>query len=61
MKVIRVGFTFPIPTYNITKEFDWDNKEIEYLWKMTAKYGTLFLELRKFHMKPEDTRSMCCR
>src|SRR5512136_2146737 len=32
-------FTFPIPTYNITKDFDWDNPNLDGLWKMTAKYG----------------------
>jgi len=32
-------FTFPIPTYNITKDFDWDNENMELLWEITAKYG----------------------
>ena len=37
-------FTFPIPTYNITKEFDWDNKKLDPLWKMTAKYGIPYFQ-----------------
>ena len=35
-------FSFPIPTYNITKEFDWDNPRYEPIWEMTAKYGIPF-------------------
>ncbi len=55
-------FTFPIPTYNITKEFDWDNPQFEPLWKMTAKYGIpYFANFVNSDMNPEDTRSMCCR
>lgn len=55
-------FTFPIPTYNITKDFDWDNKNIEGVWKMTAKYGIpYFSNFVNSDMKPEDARSMCCR
>lgn len=55
-------FTFPIPTYNITKDFDWDNKNIELLWKITAKYGIpYFSNFINSDMKPEDARSMCCR
>ncbi|HDI02855.1 MAG TPA: ribonucleoside triphosphate reductase, partial [Candidatus Aenigmarchaeota archaeon] len=55
-------FTFPIPTYNITKDFDWDNENLEGLWKMTAKYGIpYFANFVNSDMKPEDARSMCCR
>ncbi len=55
-------FTFPIPTYNITKDFDWDNENLEGLWKMTAKYGIpYFSNFINSDMKPEDARSMCCR
>lgn len=55
-------FTFPIPTYNITKDFDWDNKNIENVWKMTAKYGIpYFSNFINSDMDPEDARSMCCR
>ncbi len=55
-------FTFPIPTYNITKDFDWDNPNLEGLWEMTAKYGIpYFSNFVNSDMNPEDTRSMCCR
>lgn len=55
-------FTFPIPTYNITKDFDWDNPELEGLWEMSAKYGIpYFSNFINSDMKPEDARSMCCR
>ena len=55
-------FTFPIPTYNLTKDFDWDNPQLDLLWKMTAKYGIpYFANFVNSDMKPEDTRSMCCR
>lgn len=55
-------FTFPIPTYNISEEFDPDNKNIEGLWEMTAKYGIpYFSNFINSDMKPEDARSMCCR
>jgi len=55
-------FTFPIPTYSITKEFDWDNPNIELLWEVTAKYGIpYFSNFINSDMKPEDVRSMCCR
>jgi ribonucleoside-triphosphate reductase len=55
-------FTFPIPTYNITKDFDWDNPTIEPVWEMTAKYGIpYFSNFINSDMKPEDVRSMCCR
>lgn len=55
-------FTFPIPTYNITGDFDWDNPNLESLWEMTAKYGIpYFSNFVNSSMKPEDARSMCCR
>ncbi|WP_035588745.1 ribonucleoside triphosphate reductase [Hippea jasoniae] len=55
-------FTFPIPTINITKDFDWDNPQYEPIWKATAKYGlSYFANFINSDMKPEDTRSMCCR
>ena len=55
-------FTFPIPTYNITKDFDWDNPNLEPLWQATAKYGIpYFANFINSDMKPEDARSMCCR
>jgi len=55
-------FTFPIPTYNITKDFDWDNEEYNLIWEMTAKYGIpYFSNFVNSDMKPEDARSMCCR
>lgn len=55
-------FTFPIPTYNITKDFDWDNPNIDLLWKITAKYGIpYFANFVNSDMSPDDARSMCCR
>ena len=55
-------FTFPIPTYNITKDFDFDKPEHELIWEMTAKYGIpYFSNFVNSDMKPEDSRSMCCR
>lgn len=55
-------FTFPIPTYNITRNFDWDNPNLDGLWRMTAKYGVpYFSNFVNSDMKPEDARSMCCR
>jgi len=55
-------FTFPIPTYNMTKDFNWDNPDLELLWKMTAKYGIpYFSNFINSDMNPEDARSMCCR
>ena len=55
-------FTFPIPTYNITKDFNWNNDGLEPLWDMTAKYGIpYFSNFINSDMKPEDARSMCCR
>ncbi len=55
-------FSFPIPTYNITKEFDWDNPAYEKIWEMTAKYGIpYFSNFVNSDMSPDDVRSMCCR
>lgn len=55
-------FTFPIPTYNITKNFDWDNPYWEPIWEMSAKYGIpYFSNFINSDMSPEDARSMCCR
>lgn len=55
-------FTFPIPTYSITKDFDWDNGVCQRLFEVTAKYGVpYFSNFIKSDMKPEDVRSMCCR
>lgn len=55
-------FTFPIPTYNITKDFDWNNKKLDGLWEMSAKYGIpYFSNFINSDMSPEDARSMCCR
>mgnify|MGYP001120973839 CR=1 FL=1 len=55
-------FTFPIPTYNITADFNWDNPTLEPLWKMTGKYGIpYFSNFVNSDMCPEDARSMCCR
>jgi ribonucleoside-triphosphate reductase len=55
-------FTFPIPTYNITKDFNWDNPEYKPLWDITAKYGIpYFANFINSDMNPEDARSMCCR
>ena len=55
-------FTFPIPTYNITADFDWQNPATDLLWKMTGKYGIpYFSNFVNSDMSPEDSRSMCCR
>jgi len=55
-------FTFPIPTYNITRNFDWNNPVLEPVWEMTARYGIpYFANFVNSEMKPEDARSMCCR
>jgi ribonucleoside-triphosphate reductase len=55
-------FTFPIPTYNISKDFDWHNPNLTLLWEMTAKYGIpYFANFVNSDMQPEDARSMCCR
>jgi len=55
-------FSFPIPTYNITPDFDWDNPNFEPIWQMTAKYGIpYFSNFVNSDMRPDDVRSMCCR
>jgi len=55
-------FTFPIPTVNITSDFDWESKALEPLWEATAKYGVnYFSNFIQSDMSPEDVRSMCCR
>jgi ribonucleoside-triphosphate reductase len=55
-------FTFPIPTFNLTADFDWDNPNLEPLWRMTGKYGIpYFSNFINSDMSPEDARSMCCR
>ncbi len=55
-------FTWPIPTYNITKDFDWDNEVLKPVWEMTAKYGIpYFSNFISSDMNPDDARSMCCR
>jgi ribonucleoside-triphosphate reductase len=55
-------FTFPIPTYNITKDFDWEDKKTTKLFEMTAKYGMpYFQNFINSDLKPTDVRSMCCR
>ncbi|MEN6351704.1 MAG: ribonucleoside triphosphate reductase [Syntrophomonas sp.] len=55
-------FTFPIPTYNISEDFDWENPNYNKIWEMTAKYGIpYFSNFIGSDMNPEDARSMCCR
>ncbi|MDD3487057.1 MAG: ribonucleoside triphosphate reductase [Candidatus Moranbacteria bacterium] len=55
-------FTFPIPTYNITPDFDWNNDNFKAIWEMTAKYGIpYFANFVNSDMSVEDARSMCCR
>lgn len=55
-------FTFPIPTYNVTKDFDWESENTRKIFEMTAKYGVpYFSNFINSDMKPEDVRSMCCR
>jgi ribonucleoside-triphosphate reductase len=53
-------FSFPIPTYNITKDFDWESPKYDSLWEMTAKYGIpYFSNFINSDMDPDDARSMC--
>jgi ribonucleoside-triphosphate reductase len=55
-------FTFPIPTYNITKDFDWDSPNADLLFEMTAKYGLpYFQNFINSDLEPHMVRSMCCR
>lgn len=55
-------FSFPIPTYNITKDFDWNDKSLDPVWEMAGKYGIpYFSNFINSDMSPDDARSMCCR
>lgn len=55
-------FTFPIPTYSITKDFAWEDPALEPIWEMTRKYGVpYFANFVNSEMDPDDVRSMCCR
>jgi ribonucleoside-triphosphate reductase len=55
-------FSYPIPTYNLPKNFDWDNPNYKPIWEMTAKYGIpYFSNFINSDMNPDDARSMCCR
>jgi ribonucleoside-triphosphate reductase len=56
------GFSYPIPTYNLTKNFNWDTENARLLFKMTGKYGTpYFQNFINSSLNPGDVRSMCCR
>ncbi len=68
IEVMTVGdakgrvFTFPIPTYNITPDFDWEGENTDLLFEMTAKYGMpYFQNFINSDLKPNHVRSMCCR
>lgn len=55
-------FSYPIPTYNLTKDFDWDSSNAELLFELTAKYGTpYFQNFINSDLNPSDVRAMCCR
>lgn len=55
-------FTFPIPTINIGKDFDWDDPDLALLWKVTGRYGVFyFANFVHSEMDPSEARSMCCR
>lgn len=55
-------FSFPIPTYSLTKDFNWDNPNLDSLWRMTARLGVpYFSNFINSDMNPEDARSLCCR
>ena len=55
-------FTWPIPTYNITKDLDWNNENLDLLFEMTSKYGLpYFQNFIKSDLRPSDVRAMCCR
>ncbi len=55
-------FTFPIPTYNIDRDFNWDNPDLDILWEATARYGIpYFANFVNSDLSPDDARSMCCR
>lgn len=56
------GFQYPIPTYNITKDFDWEDEDAKLLFEITSKYGTpYFQNFINSDLDPDDVRSMCCR
>jgi len=56
------GFQYPIPTYNITSDFDWESDNARLLFEMTARYGTpYFQNFVNSDLNPQDVRSMCCR
>jgi ribonucleoside-triphosphate reductase len=56
------GFQYPIPTYNITHDFDWNSENSRLLFEMTARYGTpYFQNFVNSDLNPGDVRSMCCR
>ena len=56
------GFQYPIPTYNITRSFDWESENASRLFEMTARYGTpYFQNFANSNLNPSDVRSMCCR
>ncbi len=56
------GFSYPIPTYNITPNFNWDSENARLLFKMTGRYGTpYFQNFMNSNLNPGDVRSMCCR
>ena len=56
------GFQYPIPTYNLTKNFEWDSENAKLLFEMTSKYGTpYFQNFINSNLNPSDVRSMCCR
>ena len=56
------GFAYPIPTYNITRDFDWSSENSKLLFEMTAQYGTPnFQNFVNSDLNPSDVRSMCCR
>ena len=56
------GFAYPIPTYNIPKDFDWENPNCALLFQMTSQYGTpYFQNFINSDLNPSDVRSMCCR
>ena len=55
-------FTFPIPTYSLTKDFNWDDPNLIPVWEITRKYGVpYFANYVNSDMSPDDARSMCCR
>lgn len=56
------GFAYPIPTYNITDDFDWNHPNVDLLFNITGKYGTpYFQNFINSPLNPNDVRSMCCR